>query len=552
MIPKIQFPFTAIVGQEDFKLCLLLNLIDPMLGGVLVYGDKGTGKTTTIRALSQLMGADFPFVNLPIGATEDRVLGHVNLEVLFNEKRMILEKGLLAKANRGFLYVDEINLLNDYLMDSLLDASASGGYHLEREGISEWLESRFCLVGSMNPEEGELRPQLVDRFGLSVEISSEKDLVLRKEITKNRLAFDLDAESFYESKKEAENKLKEEIISAKERLNSIIIPEEIMELASKIALEAEVEGLRADILLLKTARAYTALKKETEVSKENLERIKDFVLNHRAKNKDSENSNNSDSNNNSLDENQNQEQKNNQNSHSQEDFQLPENVLSQLQFSGEVSDKKNLFSNQNFTQPKQTIKGKDVKKIDLLKTIQHKLLFSKVKIHYKQLDNKANSYIVFLVDCSSSMAIEKQISFVKGLLQNTLEKKKFQKISYALVAIQDGIGKIIHPFTQDWKTILELGNNLKTKGKTNLGDAFLKVKTLIKSLQKNQIQLFVFTDGKINHGNENPETFAKKIFQQHLRFLHKTTVVDTENDFVKLGKAKDFAEELKLDYVRLV
>ena len=164
---KSIFPFTAICGQDDFKLALLLCMIDPSLGGVLALGDKGTGKTTTVRALQSLMKnieSDFPFVNLPIGATEDRVLGSVHLETLINEKKLEVQKGLLSKAHQGILYIDEINLLNDYLMDVLLDASSSGGYFLERDTISQWLDSRFCLVGTMNPEEGDLRPQLLDRF----------------------------------------------------------------------------------------------------------------------------------------------------------------------------------------------------------------------------------------------------------------------------------------------------------------------------------------------------------------------------------------------------
>jgi magnesium chelatase subunit D len=277
------FPFTAIVGQEDFKLCLILNLIDPNLGGVLASGDKGTGKTTTLRALSQLMGAEqVPFINLPLGATEDRVLGSIALEPLINEKRKVVEKGLLAQAHGGILYIDEVNLLNDYLMDVLLDAAASGGYYLEREGISQWLESRFCLAGTMNPEEGDLRPQLMDRFGLSVDIFTPDSIEERMEISSRRLRFDTNPEAFLSTFSEAEAGLRHSIINAKNNLHCLTIPEEVSRKCSKLAIEHKVEGMRADILLLKAARAYAAYRGSNKVAAKDVEAIAKFVLKHRS------------------------------------------------------------------------------------------------------------------------------------------------------------------------------------------------------------------------------------------------------------------------------
>lgn len=277
------FPFTAIVGQEDFKLCLILNLIDPNLGGVLASGDKGTGKTTTVRALSQLMGSEqVPFINLPLGATEDRVLGSIALEALINEKRKVVEKGLLAQAHGGILYIDEINLLNDYLMDVLLDAAASGGYYLEREGISQWLDSRFCLVGTMNPEEGELRPQLLDRFGLSVDVFTPSSMEQRMEISSRRLSFDTAPEAFLNKFSEAETQLKSSIIKAKNMLPLLHIPAEISRKCTELAMEHKVEGMRADILLMKAARANAAYDGRNTVAAKDVEAIAKFVLKHRS------------------------------------------------------------------------------------------------------------------------------------------------------------------------------------------------------------------------------------------------------------------------------
>lgn len=277
------FPFSAIVGQEDFKLCLILNLIDPGLGGVLASGDKGTGKTTTVRALSQLMGAgQVPFVNLPLGASEDRVLGSIALEPLINDKKKVVEKGLLAQAHGGILYIDEINLLNDYLMDVLLDAAASGGYYLEREGISKWLESRFCLVGTMNPEEGDLRPQLLDRFGLCVDIFTPNSIEQRMEISSRRLGFDIDPQVFMKKFSEEETQLKSSITTASNILPGLMIPEEVSRKCTELAIAHKVEGMRADILLMKAARAYAAYQGKNIVAVEDMNAIAKFVLKHRS------------------------------------------------------------------------------------------------------------------------------------------------------------------------------------------------------------------------------------------------------------------------------
>ena len=225
---RYPFPFSAIVGQEEMKQAIILGAIEPSIGGVLVFGDRGTGKSTAVRALASLLppiktakgcpynctvlGSDCPYckekkpkelvekktpvIDLPLGVTEDRVLGALDLEAALVDGKKLFEPGLLAKANKGFLYIDEINLLEDHIVDLLLDVAASGENLVEREGLSIKHEAQFVLVGSGNPEEGELRPQLLDRFGLSVEVSSPKDLDQRVQVVKRRDEYDTDFENF--------------------------------------------------------------------------------------------------------------------------------------------------------------------------------------------------------------------------------------------------------------------------------------------------------------------------------------------------------------------
>ncbi|QMU55609.1 MAG: AAA domain-containing protein [Candidatus Mycalebacterium zealandia] len=280
------FPFSAICGQNDLKLALMLCAVDAQIGGVLARGEKGTGKTTTVRAIGDMLSdsdLNFPVINLPIGATEDRVLGAVDLEKLINEKRQIVRSGLLEQADGGILYIDEVNLLDDYLTDILLDAAAAGEYMLERDGISQKVKSRFRLVGTMNGEEGELRPQLLDRFGLCVEIKSPDDPQTRRTVARRRMEFDSDPKGFCADFEKEQKKLRKKIIKAAENLDNVAVGEEIFDKASEIALSSGAEGMRADILIVKAARALAALEGKNETNADDVEKVAPFVLRHRAK-----------------------------------------------------------------------------------------------------------------------------------------------------------------------------------------------------------------------------------------------------------------------------
>jgi magnesium chelatase subunit I len=319
LAPRRVFPFTAIVGQEEMKLALLLNVIDPKIGGVMIMGDRGTGKSTTIRALADVLpeidviaGDPFnshpddtsimsdvvkaqleagqileiaqkkvPMIDLPLGATEDRVCGTIDIEKALSEGVKAFEPGLLAQANRGILYVDEVNLLDDHLVDVLLDSAASGWNTVEREGISIRHPARFVLVGSGNPEEGELRPQLLDRFGLHAEIRTVKDPALRVQVVEQRSDFDQDPEVFLENYRTQQEALQQTLVNAQALLKSVTIDHDLKLKISQACAELDVDGLRGDIVTNRTAKALAALEGRTEVTVDDIQRVMVMALRHR-------------------------------------------------------------------------------------------------------------------------------------------------------------------------------------------------------------------------------------------------------------------------------
>ncbi len=313
------FPFTAIVGQDEMKLALILNVIDPKIGGVMIMGDRGTGKSTTIRALADLLPeievvAEDPFnsdpkdpelmsdsirqkktdeeqltigrkkvpmVDLPLGATEDRVCGTIDIEKALSEGVKAFEPGLLAKANRGILYVDEVNLLDDHLVDVLLDSAASGWNTVEREGISIRHPARFVLVGSGNPEEGELRPQLLDRFGMHAEIRTVKEPNLRVKIVEQRTDFDQNPQHFLDQYLTEQEQLQQKIVEAQQRLSEVIIDVDLRLKISQVCSELDVDGLRGDIVTNRAAKALTAFEERAEVTVEDIQKVITLCLRHR-------------------------------------------------------------------------------------------------------------------------------------------------------------------------------------------------------------------------------------------------------------------------------
>jgi magnesium chelatase subunit I len=309
------YPFTAIVAQDVLKIALLIAAVDPRVGGVLILGDRGTGKSTAVRALAAALpvmsvvdGCPYacdplalspscphgcaharagtrdvpvPVVDLPLGVTEDRVVGALDLERALTRGEKAFEPGLLARANRGFLYVDEVNLLEDHIVDLLLDVAASGENVVEREGLSVRHPARFVLIGSGNPEEGDLRPQLLDRFGLAVDVKTPGDVPTRVEIMRRRDAFDHGPRAFVERFAQAETDLRRQLTTARALLSQITVPDLIYQQTAELCAHLGTDGVRGELTLLRAARALAAIEGATAVDLGHIRRLAPAALGHR-------------------------------------------------------------------------------------------------------------------------------------------------------------------------------------------------------------------------------------------------------------------------------
>jgi magnesium chelatase subunit I len=315
------YPFTAIVGQDEMTRALILNAINPDIGGVLIRGERGTAKSTAVRALADVLpdvtvvadcefgcqpehtdrlctecqerkaaGEELPtterpmrVVDLPLNASEDRVVGTIDLETAVQEGQRAFEPGILAEANGNVLYVDEVNLLDDHIVDVLLDAAAMGENVVEREGVSVRHPAEFILVGTMNPEEGDLRPQLLDRFGLVVDVEGVSEVDDRVEISTRRASFDSDPVAFREEYADDQQELRDRIVTARDRLDDVTIPDDVARLIADINIRLDVDGHRGDITLRRAARTLAAFEGESEVTARTVRRVAEMTLDHRLK-----------------------------------------------------------------------------------------------------------------------------------------------------------------------------------------------------------------------------------------------------------------------------
>ncbi len=572
------FPLAGILGQDLLVDALLVNAIDPGVGGLLIRGEKGTAKSTAARGLAALLpplkvvsGSDYncnpdnlevecpeyldtdfeidetsvPFVELPLGATEDRVLGTLDFERAIQEGRRAFQPGLLAAAHRGILYIDEVNLLPDHLVDVLLDAAAMGVNTVQREGVSVSHPAQFILIGTMNPEEGDLRPQLLDRFGLMVEVEGPQDVAVRKEIVRRRIAFDNDPEDFRTTFAEQDAHLRDVIIAGRQQLSIIDTPESIYDLIARICLAFDVDGMRADIYMHRTAKAVAALFGRDIVAPEDVRMAAEWVLPHRRRRQPFEQPGlDHQKLNNLMRENMEEEQQNDLSEGSPPKGSGP-NQQGPNQ-SGSIPEGDMTKRMTHAVGQTQVIKQLELRPVDSVVRIQDGrrnrtrtsqrghyvrarrndaptdlaidatlrsaaangrsptggLLIRRSNLHEKVRKGKVGSLILFAVDGSGSMAARQRMEAVKGAVLSLLLDAYQQRDKVGLITFYGAKAQLVLPPTNSIDLAEQAIQDLDTGGRTPLAHALMLAgSTLQKALYADPELLTLFillSDGKGN------------------------------------------------------
>lgn len=609
------YPFSAVIGQEMVKQALILNLINPKIGGVLLSGEKGTAKSTMVRGLGEL--SNTKVVDLPLNATEDRVVGSISIEKTVSGGKRIFEPGILKKADDEILYIDEVNLLNEHIVNSILEASSSGVNRVEREGISLQHSARFTLVGSMNPEEGFLRSQLLDRFGIYVEVTGSEHLMERKEIVRRRLEFEQNLDGFIKKHEVETKNLSLEIEAAKCRLKKVKVTEPILKMIVEIVNAANCAGHRGELVMFETARALAAWDGRENININDVKTAAELALPHRKREKPESPP---------PPQNEQEEEQENQQDESEEmpeDQQLPpeeaaedspenepddeseeenqddgapeempdlSDILDQVDEIGRVFSVKNLNIKVN-DRKKRKGEGKRIKTHTDLKKGQY--IKSRIKqneltdlafdatlraaapyqqkrqknglalciksedIREKVREKRSGSTIVFVVDASGSMGAKKRMSTVKGAIVSLLTDAYQKRDRVGLVAFRKKEAEILLNVTRSVDLAQKSLQDLPTGGKTPLADGLLKGYELIRNeMRKNEDFLpimVVVSDGRTNVGTPGQEPFKEAVaIGRKIAFEGiQTIVVDTEVDFIKLGLAKDLAANMNAQYYRI-
>jgi len=599
-----QFPYAAIIGQEQAKTALLLNCIMPQIGGVLLAGEKGTGKSTLVRSLTQIC-PERKVLTIPLSVTEDMLLGSLNVETAVAKGTFEYESGLLAKADGHILYVDEVNLLSDSAINLLLDAASSGKCTVEREGVSHSFPCRIILVGSMNPEEGALRPQILDRFGFYVELKASVNKRERVEIMKNRLLYEADPIGFYNRFTDQNKAVESKLRTALSKLAKTKTSDETLTMVAEICHKAFVAGHRADIALLLGAIANSALNNRTLVSRFDIATVEPLALAHRIRSinapeenpddEPAENENeeqeqdNAASQNNNQPEN-NQEHSNNQqkseNSEDQPPLEAPANVGDELfdfdpffALNGDPlkpsSDKMKRIkgSGKRNKTASGTKRGRYVKSkipagkltdlafdATLRTAAPYQILREKnglaLSIHScdireKIRERRVGNTVLFLVDASGSMGIRQRMSEAKTAVLEMLKQSYIKRDSVGLMTFRHDETETVLPPTRSVNLAHKLLKDIRTGGRTPLSSALKDAHLLMQSLRRknNEIMpvIVLFTDGRETVQNAQADgaiPAAKQICNDNVRLI----VIDTESGFIRLGKAKSLAQQSEAEY----
>ncbi|MCK9202418.1 MAG: putative cobaltochelatase [Gallionella sp.] len=613
MMHHATFPFSAIVEQTQLKTALLLCAVDPSLGGVLIRGDKGTAKSTAARALTDILpliervaGCAFncapnapyqhcetcntehataqadsvPFVTLPLGATEDRVIGTLDLEQALKGGSRVFKPGLLASAHRGILYIDEVNLLPDHLVDVLLDAAAMGVNAVQREGLSVTHPARFTLIGTMNLEEGDLRPQLLDRFGLMVEVTAPRDKTMRSEVVRRRIAFEANPTAYAASWMHEQQALRHQLATAQQLLPEVTLDDALLDLISHLCCEFEVASLRADIVMHKAARALAALEGRLQVTPQDVRGAAELVLPHRRRRKPFEQP--------GLDQDQlnelmqqvlqppdegesgaNSEQEHEQNNG---DSQSEQQVFAAASAGNirkiEVDTVASRYASGKRSTTQDAPRGRVIRAVPdqnpsslaVGATLRRAALrgsddfqVTKDDLHQQVRAGKNANLILFVVDASGSMAAQRRMEAVKGAVLSLLTDAYQQRDEVAVISFRGESAQLLLPPTRSVDLAEQNLRELPTGGRTPLPHALsLTLETLEKTAMPPLLVLL--SDGKanvaLNDGNDP--------WQESLRFAEllaergiPALVLDTETGYLRLGRARQLAQALGAEYLTL-
>jgi magnesium chelatase subunit D len=624
------YPFSAIVGQEQMKKALIFNAINPGIGGVLIRGEKGTAKSTAARALVRLLpekcvaegcifGCDprdtrhmcracrekqpepesrmtpMKVVELPISATEDKVVGSLDIGHALKSGEKKFEPGILAEANRNILYVDEVNLLNDHIVDVLLDAAAMGMNFIEREGVSYSHPSSFILIGTMNPEEGELRPQLLDRFGLCVDIEGIRDVETRIEVIKRRKAYESDPETFIPEWDAEEQELRSRILAAKELLSRASMPDDILRMIAQICIDMAVDGHRADITMMKTAATIAAWNNRTVVGEEDVREAADLVLSHRMRKKpfsdqQMDRRKVEESIKNSKKEQQPVQQSSHRDHPHPGESQVPDSSKTTTAPEGspfyidqqktalphrpdsakrEGNGKRCITESRDGRYVRSRVMGTPNADIALDATLRTAAPFQEgrtgslaIKIEPSDLrekvrERKTASTILFVVDASGSMGAEQRMTAVKGAILSLLIDAYQKRDRVGLVAFRGSGAELLLPPTSSVELARKYMQALPVGGKTPLAHGLLKGFEVLQreqAVHRNTIpRLILISDGKANVGMgtrsplEDVKVVASRIRDEGIPSL----VIDPEQNFLSFGLARTLSEDLGARYIRL-
>ena len=649
---KNTYPFTAIVGQDRMKKALVLNAINPKIGGVLIRGEKGTAKSTAVRALAALLpeievvedcvfGCDpqmknelcsdcikhmqddelkttlrkMRVVDLPVSATEDRVVGTLDIEHAIKKGEKRFEAGVLAAAHRSILYVDEINLLDNHIVDVLLDSAAMGVNTVEREGVSYSHPASFILVGTMNPEEGELRPQLLDRFGLCVDIEGIHDVSARVDVIKRRQLYESDPDAFAAEWKEPEIDLCSSIVNAKQLHLDVLMPDDMLELIARICIDMQVDGHRADITMMKTATTLAAYNSRTAVTGEDVKEAADFVLSHRMRRRPFEDQGNDQDTKDKMDETiqkhkeKQQEQEKKEQSKQQEQKEqteqpeqnglddgsehgeggIPDAASETIFGIGDTYKVKHLSPEQKLNNRggsgrrsktrtdsgsgryvKSAIPHERATDIAFDATIRaaapYQLKRQKdgkaIAIHQSDIRKKIRekeigNTILFVVDASGSMGAQERMGAAKGAVMSLLFDAYQKRDRVGLIAFKGDGAELMHPPTSSVELARKYLQDLPTGGKTPLPHGLAKGYEVIRSELNRDPDTYPFliliSDGKANVGMYDGTAMddTMRIASRFKMDDISSTVIDTEAGAIQFGFARKISDALGARYLKL-